>query len=120
MPNANTIQSLSVLRSRIGKQLFFRNAIGEYQRSSNAANISFDSELGSAHGGCLQTTPKIFRFSKSKQNYNHRFRPPPQYQPPNNIPLREKASEQNKIANEVTTNGDLKYKTQHQSLEKKE
>ena len=121
MPNANTIQGLSVLRSRIGKQLFFRNAIGEYQRSSNAANISFDSELGSANGGCLQTTPKIFRFSKSKQMHNHRFRPPPQYQPSNNIPMREKASSDsnNSRANGEKRNDGLQFPTQEQSLEKR-
>ena len=105
----------------IGKRLFFRNAIGEYQRSSNAANISFDSELGSAHGGCLQTTPKIFRFSKSKskQNINHKFRHPPQYEQSKSIPLREKPSENIPIANDVTTNGDLQFQTQKQSLEKR-
>ena len=104
----------------IEKRLFFRNAIGEYQRSSNAANISFDSELGSAHGGCLQTTPKIFRFSKSKskQNINHKFRHPPQYEQSKSFPLREKPSENIPIANDVTTNGDLQFQTQQHSLEK--
>lgn len=70
-------------------KIYFRKDNGNFDGFPNGgANISFESENYQA--GCLQTTPKIFRFSNNKYNRQKNAK-----QMPSNIPMGSRCKEEN-------------------------